>query len=190
MLEMDISNRDTENVLIPYFLTKLRIYIASPPIPESVLRHKYLENRLSMRDIAREFVCSKTYVRSLLLKYNIPLRTTSDYRGSKWHAYGKQKIRGKTIDHKGELRTIATIKQMYAEGNNTSSIARFLNTMKIPTKRLERESDGQASMNEVNGKGWHYCTVATILKREGVYVVGRKKEGRHRPSCGGSADVL
>ena len=66
------------------------------------------------------------------------------------------------MDHKAELRTIATIKQMYREGNSTSAIARFLNTMKIPTKQ--------------QGKGWHNCTVAEILRREGVYVVGGAKE--------------
>ena len=134
-------------------------YKTSPIIPESVIRHKYLENRLSTRAIASEFSCSKTYVRSLLLKYNIPLRQTSDYRDSRWFAYGKRQVGGKTVDHKGELRTITTIKQMYHEGNSTSAIARFLNTMKIPTKQ--------------QGKGWHNCTVTDILRREGVYVSGK-----------------
>ncbi len=46
----------------------------SPIIPESVIRQKYLENRLPTRAIASEFSCSKTHVRSLLLKYNIPRR--------------------------------------------------------------------------------------------------------------------
>ena len=71
---------------------------------------------------------------------------------------------GKTIEHKAELLTIATIRQMYSEGIITSAIARLLNTMKIPTKQ--------------QGKGWHQNTVAKILKREGVYVEGGKKRGR------------
>ena len=50
--------------------------------------------------------------------------------------------------------------------------------MKLPTKQLERESDGQASMNEVNEKSWHGNTIIKILKREGVYVVGAEGEGR------------
>ena len=153
---VDYSNRDTESVLIPHFLSKLSIYVASPPIPEGVLIQKYLKNRLSMQDIARELACSKTHVRRLLLKYNIPLRKTSDYSGSRWYAYGKQRVGGKTIDHKSEQRTIATIKQMYSEGISTNAIARFFNTMKIPTKQ--------------QGKSWHQNTVAKILKREGVYV--------------------
>ena len=174
MLEMDCASQYAKSELNFKLIMELDSYITSAFIPESVLRQKYLENRLSLRDIAHEFACSKTYVRSLLQKYNIPRRQSSDYRGSRWYAYGKRKVNGKTIDHKAELRTIATIKQMYGEGIGTRAIARCLNTMKIPTKRLERESDRQVSMNEVNGKGWHQNTVATILKREGVYVERRK----------------
>ena len=125
-----------------------------------MLRHKYLENRLSIRDIACELACSKTYVRSLLQKYNIPRRQSSDYRSSRWYAYGKRKVNGKTIDHKGELRTIAAIKRMYSEGISTNAIARFLNTMRLPTKQ--------------QGKAWHGNTIIKILKREGVYAVGQK----------------
>ena len=148
--------QDAEFALNNTFLIESDSYTTYPFIPEDVLRQKYLENRLPIRAIASEFACSKTYVRSMSLKYNIPLRKTSDYRGSRWFAYGKRKICGKTIDHKGELRTINTIKQMYREGNSTSAIARCLNTMKLPTKQ--------------QGKGWRYDMIVTILKREGVYV--------------------
>ena len=139
---------------------ELDSYLTSPFISESVLIKKYLENRLSISEIAQEFLCSKTYVRSLLLKYNIPLHKQSERRGSRWDAYGRRKVNGKAIDHKGEQRTIATIKQMYSEGISTNAIARFLNTMKIPTKQ--------------QGKGWHANTIIKILKREGVYVMRRK----------------
>ena len=134
-------------VLVPYI--SIRSTVASPSISEGVLRQKYLENRLSMRDIARELACSKTHIRNLLLKHKIPLRMPHK-RDNKWYSYGKRRVGGKTIDHKAELRTIATIKQMYAEGNNTSAIARFLNTMKIPTKQQD--------------KRWHHHTIAQILK--------------------------
>ena len=140
-------------------------YIASSFIPECVLRQKYLENQLSMREIASEFACSKTRVRDMLLKHNIPLRRRSQPPQDRWTTYGKRRLKGKVIDHKAELRAVATIKQMYAEGNNTSTIARILNTMRITTKH--------------QGKGWQQNTAAKILKREGVYVEGRAKgEGR------------
>ena len=173
----EFSNRDTEFMLIPQFLAKLRIYIASPPIPESVLIQKYLENRLSIRDIASEFACSKTRVRDLLLKLNIPLRPRSQLPQHRSTTYGKRKVKGKIVEHQAELRAVATIKQMYREGMNTMAIARCLNAMKLPTKQRERESGRQASMSKANGRCWHQNTVAKILKREGVYVVGR-------PSCG------
>ena len=138
---MELSNHDTESVLIPQFLVKLNIYVTSPPITESVLRQKYLADSLSMRQIASEFACSKTHVRNLLLKYKIQRRAPHKY-GNMWYSYGKQKVRGRTIEHKAELRTIAAIKKMYSEGVSTRAIARFLDTMKIPTKQ--------------QGKGWHH----------------------------------
>ena len=62
------------------------------------------------------------------------------------------------IDHKAEMRAVATIKQMHREGVSTIAIARFLATMKIPTKQ--------------QGKGWHRNTVVKILKREGIVCRG------------------
>ena len=144
-----------------YFLLNQKILIKSitcitySPIPEALLKQKYLEDRLSTREIAEEFSCSKTRIRDLLLKHNTPLRKPFNY-SNRWYAYGKRRVGGKTIEHKAELRTISTIRQMHSEGLSTSAIARFLNTMKIPTKQ--------------QGKGWQQNTVAKILKREEVYV--------------------
>ena len=138
---------------------ELNSCIASSPISEGVLRQKYLENHLSIGEIAKEFLCSKTRIRDLLLKHNIPLRKRSEHRGARI-AYGKRRVGGKVIAHKGEQRTIATIKQMYDEGISTIAIARFLNTMKLPTKQ--------------QGKSWHGNTIIKILKREGVYVTMQK----------------
>ena len=154
-MEMGSSNHAAELVLNPQFSIISNTSITSPSIPECALKQKYVENSLSMREIAREFSCSKTYIRSMFLRYKIHLRKTSDYRGSKRFAYGKRQVSGKTVDHKGEQRTIATIKQMYSEGVSTVAIARFLNTMKIPTKQ--------------QGKGWHRGMVAKILAREGLH---------------------
>ena len=131
------------------------IYSTSPLISECVIRQKYLVDCLSTRDIASEFACSKTYVRSLLMRYKIPPRKPSEYKGERWLAYGKRKVSGKTVDHKGELRTIAAIKKMYTDGMSSTASARLLDTMKIPTKQ--------------QGKDWRYDMIVTILKREGVY---------------------
>ena len=125
-----------------------------------------------MREIAEEFSYSKTHVRDLLLKYNIPLRKRSERYSSRCLTYGKRRVSCKVVDHKGELRTIDTIKQMYSEGLSVSAIARFFNTMKVPTKQ--------------QGKGWHHHTIAQILKRERVYVGGRRGMGWTAPSTAAS----
>ena len=130
------------------------IYEASPTIPEALIKRKYLDELLSTREIAKELSCSKTHIRSLLLRYGIPLREPNKYHKDHWRIYGKRRAKGKAIDHKAELRTVATIKQMYREGVSITAIARYLDTMKIPTKR--------------QGKGWDHSTVTAILSREGV----------------------
>ena len=77
--------------------------------------------------------------------------------------YGKRRVGGKAVDHKGELRTIAVIRKMYSEGVSTAAIARTLATMQIiPTKR--------------QGKGWDHSMVTAILRREGG-VCGEAQSG-------------
>ena len=151
------------------FCIELDTYTTYPPISACVLKQKYLENHLSMRDIASEFSRSKSRIRSLLLRYGIPLREPNKYHKDHWCIYGKRRVKGKDVDHQRELRTITAIKRMYAEGMSTAAIARTLSTMQVLTKRLERESDKQAAMSRANGKGWDHSTVTAILKRTGVY---------------------
>ena len=84
----------------------------TPLYAENVLKQKYLKNYLSIREIAKEFSCSKTKIRELLLKYEIPLRGPSGcHQRYDSRTYGKKKVSGKTIDHKRELKTIETIKK-------------------------------------------------------------------------------
>ena len=154
------ERQETKFSLNPKILIKSITCITYSSITEDLLKQKYLDNRLSMLDIASEFSYSKTHVRDLLLKHNIPLRKRSERYSSHCLTYGKRRAGGKIIDHKGELRTIATIKQMYADEISIAAIARFLNTMKIPTRR--------------QGKGWDYYKVTAILNREGVYAKGRE----------------
>ena len=167
---MELSDQCAEYVLTPQLSIKFETYITSRQIPEGVLRQKYLADRLSMRQIASEFACSKTHVRNLLLKYKIQRRAPHKH-GNMWYSYGKQKVRGRTIEHKAELRTIAAIKKMYSEGVGTRAIARFLDTMKIPTKQ--------------QGKGWHHHTITQILKREEVCVARHRGRGWASPSTPG-----
>ena len=59
------------------------------------------------------------------------------------------------MDHKRELKTFETIKELYAKGINPNTIAKVLNTMKIPTK--QRKED------------WHHHTIINLLKGENLY---------------------
>ena len=132
---VEFEHQETNFLLNPKILIKSTTCITYSLIPEALLIQKYLENRLSLLDIANEFSCSKSRVRDLLIKFNIPRRQSSDYRGSRWFAYGRRRVGSKTADHRGEQKTIAAIRKMYAEGINTVAIARCLNAMKVPTKR-------------------------------------------------------
>ena len=76
---VDATNQYAESVLNFHFSMESIAYSNSSAISKDVLRQKYVENRLSMRDIAKEFMCSKTQVRNLLLKHDIPLREPSKY---------------------------------------------------------------------------------------------------------------
>ena len=135
---------------------KSTTFITSLSISENVLKQKYLTNYLSIREIAKEFSCSKTKIRDLLLKYKIPLRQPSRYHQRyDSRTYGKKKINGKTIDHKRELKTIETIKKLYIKGINPNTIAKVLSTMKIPTKQRKKD--------------WHHHTIINLLKREKLY---------------------
>lgn len=162
---VDATNQYAESVLNPQFSMESVTYITFPTISEAVLKEKYLEKRLSMREIASEFSSSKTHIRDLLLRHNIPLREPSKYHKDHSRSYGKRVLNGRTIDFKKELRTIETIKKMHEEGMTARGIARTLDTMKIPTKQ--------------QGKGWHHHMVVTILKREGIYKSKCKPGGRN-----------
>ncbi len=64
-------------------------------------------------------------------------------------------MNSQTVDHKKELKTIETIKNLYIKGINPNTIAKVLSTMKIPTKQHKKE--------------WHHHTIINLLKRENLY---------------------
>ena len=145
-----------KNVLNLQFSMKSTISITSSSISESVLKQKYLKNYLSTRQIAKEFSCSKTKIRNLLLKYKIPLRKPSrcHYKRNS-RTYGKKKVSGKIVDHKRELKIIENVKELYIKGVGPNTIAKVLSAMKIPTKQYKKD--------------WHHRTIIKLLKRENIY---------------------
>lgn len=158
---MDQGHRCAENVLNFKTSVIINTYSTFSSISASVLKEKYVEKQLSMRDIAKEFSCSKTQVRNLLLQNNIEIRKPNNYHKVHERVYGKKRINGKVVDHKKEQRVLDTIKKMYEEGVHPRAMARLLDAMKIPTKN--------------QGKGWHHHTIITMLKREGLYESKKKQ---------------
>lgn len=66
-------------------------------IPKSELRRLYIDEKLSVRDIAKQFGCGKTYINRLLKRYDVPLRKnagdpsfTKEERRAKWGQYGAE----------------------------------------------------------------------------------------------------
>ena len=122
---MGTSEQDTELLFNQKLSMRSGIYNTSPRIPESLIKQKYLEDRLSIREIAREFSCSKSHVRNQLLKYSIPLREPFKLHKDNSRVYGKRKVGSRVVNYKGEIRTITAIKKMYGEGVSTRAIAIF-----------------------------------------------------------------
>ena len=107
-----------KNVLNPKFSMKSITYISSLPIFEDMLKQKYLKDYLSIRESAKEFSYSINKVRLLLLKYKIPLRVPLNcHYKDKSRTYDKKKINGRTSDHKRELKTTDTIRNLYKQRN-------------------------------------------------------------------------
>ena len=131
---MDATAQHAESVLNPEFSMESTTYLTSLSISSDVLKQKYLQNKLSMRDIAKEFSCSKTQIRKLLLKYSIPLKEPSKYHKEHSRIFGKRKVNGKAIDNKKEQRVIESIKKMHEKGLGARAIARTLDTMNIPLR--------------------------------------------------------
>ncbi len=127
------------------------------------LHEKYVVEGLSAKDLADLLGCSKTTVKARLREFAL----TKGGSGKAVHreklAYGKRIVGNRETTHKGELQVIETIKRMYAEEHlRPRSIARLLDTMKVPTKR--------------QGKKWDHSVIIAILKREGLY-----KQSRNSP---------
>ena len=149
---VDQSDPGTGNVLHPK--TTITSIVNTLPVTfnEAVLHQKYVMERRSLRQIAREFASSKTAIRQALVRFGIPLNKTGS-SVNRVHAlpFGKRCVNGVVVQHKGEQQVISSILKMHREGLSNNAIARVLTEMKIPTKQ--------------QGKAWHHELVRQILIR-------------------------
>jgi hypothetical protein len=121
---------------------------------ECFLRKKYLEEKLSARQIAAIVVSARSTVLKHLKGYQIPLRSEDEalLHNKGQLGYGERLVNGKVIIHKGELENIEKIKTLRGQGHSYWEIASIFNSMNIPTKN--------------QGSRWHPTTVMKILKAQ------------------------
>lgn len=117
---------------------------------EDFLRQKYLEEGLSLQEIAAETVSSWKTVRRHLLYMKIPLRTI-DQMKLEPERFGKQRVEGELVENSYEQATIEKIKKLRAGGLSIRNIVKILNDENVPTRKV--------------GARWHIKTVFEVSKR-------------------------
>lgn len=110
---------------------------------EEILRHLYLEKRLSTRQISREFGSARSTVKEALGRFGIPIRPEDEaHRLNKGHlAYGERMINGQIVSHNGERKVIGKIVELRQSGSSFGMIVGWLNSRRIPTKNRKQEWD-------------------------------------------------
>lgn len=120
-----------------------------------VLHEKYVEKRLSVREIARQLSSSKTTILDALKKLDIPLRLRNSSERPSNPPYGLRHHKGLFVEDKAETRVIQKIIiPKYQHGEALTAIARFLDAQGIKSK---------------TGTHWHHQVIRAILRREGVF---------------------
>lgn len=115
-----------------------------------VLHRKYIDEGLSLRQIANQEMSSKESVRSALLRSDVKLRGKSRHHGNPGQLkYGMKRKGQHQSEHKQETRVIYAVRQMRDEGLSFRAIARCLDQMKVPTKN--------------KGRKWHPEMVRRVL---------------------------
>lgn len=101
----------------------------------SFLRQKYVEENLSIDEIAALTFSASSTVHKHLKRFGIALRGSGEnIRPQRRLCYG-QKIVGRRVEeHKAERTTIAKMQDLRQRGFSYWKIAEILNAMRVPTK--------------------------------------------------------
>ncbi len=103
---------------------------------KSFLLQKYIEEKLTPREIARlTFSCRSTVVRALE-SFNIELRPEDCSPGSS-QKFGSKYVGGRIVSHKRELEAQEKMLALRKQGHSYEKIAQILNAMKIPTRKRQ-----------------------------------------------------
>ncbi len=106
---------------------------------QSLLHEKYTVQGLSLKQIARQFFCSKNAVRRALIEAGIPLRKRQEKGRPSNPRYGSKAVKGHRVDVLAEQRVIKTIVEMRNNGLSFPKIAEFLSGMGVPTKTRRKK---------------------------------------------------
>ena len=112
------------------------------------LRQKYLDEKLSVKEIATLTFSARQTVMAYLKKYDIPLRASDIRLGPP--RYGERKVNGRVQIHQGQSQVIQKIQAMRANNMSYQNIAKVLNAMNIPTAK--------------KGAKWHGMSVSRIIR--------------------------
>jgi len=94
---------------------------------------------LSLKQIAREFFCSKNTIRSALIRAGIAVRKRQKRGRSSNPRYGSKAVKGHRVDDVAELRVIKTVVEMRNDGISFPKIAKFLTGAGVPTKTRRKK---------------------------------------------------
>jgi len=119
---------------------------------KEILSQKYIVERLSANEIAKQLGTARSTVLKYLKIHGIPVRATGQNihkRAGYGLAYGRRIVNRQEIVSKREQAYIAKMKDLRVQGFSYWKIADILNTLKVPTK---------------TGRGrWHARSVQQIL---------------------------
>ena len=120
---------------------------------EFFLREKYLLEKLSTRQIAKQVFSARSTVVKHLKAYGIPMRTEDEAHdlNNGQCAFGEKMLGGKVLPHKGELEVLRRMQSLRNSGHSYRKIAAQLNVSGIPTKNRKTK--------------WHATTVMKMLKK-------------------------
>lgn len=121
---------------------------------EVYLRRKYVDECLSIKQIAAQSFSSRAAIQRGLQKFGISIREPHQHHGHPAQPrYGFRLQKGRLVEHQGEQAIISAIIGFKDQGKGLREIARELSIMKAKTK--------------CNKKTWHPEMVRRILIQVG-----------------------
>jgi hypothetical protein len=121
------------------------------------LRQKYVEERLSIKQISRLTASSKDSVRKGLQAAGISLRPHGHHHGHPSQPrFGKRICKGREVQHKAEQKVVTVVQNLRNQQMTYRQIAQTLSQLGIPTK--------------CRGRGWHPEMVRRVLVGGGATV--------------------